>query len=84
MESTRMATGTCATAVHGVQRSARKSTPTFGLVTGSVFLGNCVEVFVRLESGEDVVAQAPRGSSVLQPGQAVQVCWDAAEEMKFS
>jgi len=63
---------------------AGRERQSFGLVTGSVFLGNCVEVFVRLESGEDVVAQAPRGSSVLQPGQAVQVCWDAAEEMKFS
>jgi ABC-type Fe3+/spermidine/putrescine transport system ATPase subunit len=56
----------------------------FGLVTGTVFLGTCVEVFVRLESGEDVVAQSPRGAGAFQTGQPVQVCWDAAEEMNFS
>jgi spermidine/putrescine transport system ATP-binding protein len=55
-----------------------------GLVTGSVFLGDRVEVQVRLASGEDVVAQVSRGDAVFQTGDAVHVCWDAGEEMKFS
>ncbi len=54
-----------------------------GQVTGAVFLGDCLEVLVRLDSGEDVVAQVPRSSTVFQPGDAVQVGWDAAEEMRF-
>jgi ABC-type Fe3+/spermidine/putrescine transport system ATPase subunit len=55
-----------------------------GVVTGSVFLGDCVQVLVRLTSGEDTVAQLPRRAAVLfQPGDAVQFCWSAADEMTF-
>ncbi len=55
-----------------------------GLVTGSVFLGDCVEVLVRLDSGEDVVAQVPRSAANFKPDDAVHICWDAAEELSFS
>jgi ABC-type Fe3+/spermidine/putrescine transport system ATPase subunit len=54
-----------------------------GVVTGSVFLGDCVQVLVRLRSGEDAVAQLPRRAALFQPGDAVQFCWSAADEMTF-
>jgi hypothetical protein len=54
-----------------------------GVVTGSVFLGDCVQVMVRLHSGEDAVAQLPRRAALFQPGDAVQFCWSAADEMTF-
>ena len=49
-----------------------------------VFLGDCVQVLVRLESGEDAVAQVPRRAAAFQPGDAVHVSWNAADEMTFS
>ncbi len=55
-----------------------------GVVTGSVFLGDCVQVLVRLSSGEDTVAQLPRRAALYQPGDAVQFTWSAADEMNFS
>ena len=39
-------------------------------VTGSVFLGNCVHVLTRLESGEDAVAEIPRNNGTYQAGEA--------------
>ena len=55
-----------------------------GTVTGSVFLGGFVEVLVRLDSGENVVAQVSRRSPGFEPGQAVEIDWDEQEEMRFS
>jgi spermidine/putrescine transport system ATP-binding protein len=55
-----------------------------GTVTGSIFLGDCVQVLVRLASGENAVAQVPRSQAVFQPGDAVQLGWDAADGMAFS
>ena len=55
-----------------------------GVVTGSVFLGDCVQVLVRLNSGEDTVAQVPRRAALFQPGDDVQFTWSAADEMNFS
>ena len=55
-----------------------------GVVTGSVFLGDCVQVLVRLDSGEDAVAQLPRHAACFQPGDAVHFTWNAADEMTFS
>ena len=55
-----------------------------GVVTGSVFLGNCVQVLVRLHSGEDTVAQLPRRDAPFQPGDAVQFTWSASDEITFS
>ena len=53
------------------------------VVTGSTFLGDCLEIFVRLETGEDAVAQVGRAGNSFRPGEAVRVCWSAADEMSF-
>ena len=52
-------------------------------VIESVFLGDRVQVLVKLANGEQAVAQVNRGSTTFQPGQSVQICWDAADEMKL-
>jgi len=52
-------------------------------VTGSVFLGNCVHVLTRLESGEEAVAEIPRNNGAYQPGEAIHVCWNPSDEMIF-
>jgi spermidine/putrescine transport system ATP-binding protein len=54
-----------------------------GRVTGSVFLGNCVQIMVRLHSGEDVIAQVPRMLATCAAGDPVHICWDPADEMVF-
>jgi TOBE domain len=43
-----------------------------------------VEVLVRLNSGEDVTARIARHAARYQLGDAVQLHWNPAEEMKFS
>src|SRR5579871_1488388 len=53
-------------------------------VTGSVFLGNCVHVLTRLESGEDTVAEVARNNGTYQAGEAIHVCWNPSDEMIFS
>jgi ABC-type Fe3+/spermidine/putrescine transport system ATPase subunit len=53
-------------------------------VTGSVFLGNCVHVLTRLETGEDAVAEIPRCNGSYQTGEAIHVCWNPSDEMIFS
>jgi ABC-type Fe3+/spermidine/putrescine transport system ATPase subunit len=72
-----------ATRVVGVENSdaERKCA---GKVTGSLFLGDRVQVLVRLNGGEDVVAQMPRSAAAFQTGDPVYVCWNAADEMNFS
>ena len=55
-----------------------------GVVTGASFLGDSVEVFVRLQSGEEVVAQVPRGEARYQPGDSVHISWTPADEMTFA
>jgi ABC-type Fe3+/spermidine/putrescine transport system ATPase subunit len=52
-------------------------------VTGSVFLGNCVHVLTRLESGEDAVAEIPRNNGTYQTGEAIHLCWNPSDEMIF-
>ncbi len=52
-------------------------------VTGSVFLGNCVHVLARLESGTDAVAEVPRTNGEYQTGEAIHVCWNPSDEMIF-
>jgi ABC-type Fe3+/spermidine/putrescine transport system ATPase subunit len=68
-------------AAPGEPRPPDRTAP--GVVTGSVFLGDCVQVLVRLHSGEDAMAQLPRRAALFQPGDAVQFCWSAADEMNF-
>ena len=58
---------------------ANRSAP--AIVTGSVFLGDCVQVMVRLASGEDAVAQLARADAAFQPGEPVHLSWNAADEM---
>ena len=55
-----------------------------GIVTGSVFLGECVQVLVRLASGEDVVVRLHREVAFFQRGDAVYLSWNVSDEMKFS
>lgn len=54
-----------------------------GTVIESVFLGDRVQVIVKLTSGEQAIAQVNRGSTTFQPGQAVEICWDTADEIKL-
>ena len=50
-------------------------------VTGSVFLGDCVQVLVKLASGENAVAQLSRCDAAFQPGDSVHLAWNASDEM---
>jgi ABC-type Fe3+/spermidine/putrescine transport system ATPase subunit len=52
-------------------------------VTGSVFLGNCVHVLARLETGEETVAEIPRSNGTYNSGEAIHVCWNPSDEMIF-
>jgi ABC-type Fe3+/spermidine/putrescine transport system ATPase subunit len=52
-------------------------------VTDSVFLGDRVQVRVQLATGQEAVAQVTRGSTVFQPGEAVHICWNPADELSF-
>jgi ABC-type Fe3+/spermidine/putrescine transport system ATPase subunit len=54
------------------------------VVTGTVFLGDCVQVLARLATGEQAVAQVPRGLAAFQSGDIVHISWYAQDEMKFS
>jgi spermidine/putrescine transport system ATP-binding protein len=53
-------------------------------VVRSVFLGNCVQVQVRLADGAGIVAEAPRSHEAFVTGESVYVCWRRADEMLFS
>jgi hypothetical protein len=53
------------------------------VVTGSVFLGDCIQVITRLATGEEAVAQIPRGQEQFQSGDAVHISWQAADEITF-
>jgi len=55
-----------------------------GVVENSTFLGDRIQVLVHLANGEQAVAQVSRNSSVFQPGDAVYLCWNAADEMRFA
>jgi len=53
-------------------------------VVRSVFLGNCIQVQIRLADGAGVVAEAPRSEEAFMTGESVYVCWRRADEMQFS
>jgi ABC-type Fe3+/spermidine/putrescine transport system ATPase subunit len=55
-----------------------------GTVIGSVFLGNCVQVLTRLETGEQAVAELPRDLATFEIGDSVHICWNPADELLFS
>jgi ABC-type Fe3+/spermidine/putrescine transport system ATPase subunit len=52
-------------------------------VTGSVFLGDSVQVMTRLATGEEAVAQVPRPTAPFTAGDAVELSWHASDEMTF-
>jgi ABC-type Fe3+/spermidine/putrescine transport system ATPase subunit len=52
-------------------------------VTGTVFLGNCVHVQTRTESGEHAVVETPRANGDFADGTPVELRWNAADEMTF-
>ncbi len=54
-----------------------------GVVTGTVFLGNCVHVLAKLASGEEAVAEVARGECVFGVGETVEVWWRGEDEMRF-
>ncbi|PYT25962.1 MAG: polyamine ABC transporter ATP-binding protein [Acidobacteria bacterium] len=66
-----------------------RSTPTNGYtgraatVVRTVFLGNCIQILARLETGEDAVAEVSRADGDYRPGEAVQVWWNQSDEMHF-
>jgi ABC-type Fe3+/spermidine/putrescine transport system ATPase subunit len=55
-----------------------------GTVTGSVFLGDCIQVLIRLSSGEDVVARVHRGAEPFGRGDPAFLSWNPSDEMNFS
>ena len=54
------------------------------MVQSSVFLGDCIQVILRLPGGEEAVAQIARHEAAFQPGESVFLCWNRADEMSFA
>jgi ABC-type Fe3+/spermidine/putrescine transport system ATPase subunit len=54
-----------------------------GEVRGRVFLGDCVQVQVRLESGEEILAQVDRQAARFQPGEPVVAAWNPEDEIEL-
>jgi ABC-type Fe3+/spermidine/putrescine transport system ATPase subunit len=52
-------------------------------VVDSVFLGNCVQVHLRLAGGETVTAEASRQDPAFRAGESVQVWWRAEDELEL-
>ena len=52
-------------------------------VTGCSFLGNCIHVEARLESGEAAIAEVSRLDGGFHPGEAVHLWWQPADELTF-
>jgi ABC-type Fe3+/spermidine/putrescine transport system ATPase subunit len=53
-------------------------------VVGSTFLGNCVHVETRLESGDRAIAEVPRvaqGTAGFAVGESVFIWWNAEDEL---
>ncbi len=53
-------------------------------VLRTVFLGNCVHVFARTDSGHEVVAEMPRSPEPFLAGEQVNLHWHSRDEMRFS
>jgi ABC-type Fe3+/spermidine/putrescine transport system ATPase subunit len=65
-------------------RAAHASDPCrAATVLRSVFLGNCLQVHVRLASGEEAIAEVERSDQTFQTGDAVFAFWRSADEMVF-
>jgi len=53
-------------------------------VTRTVFLGNCIQVSARLETGEEAVAEVSRENGAFQPGEMLHIWWKQSDEMRFA
>ena len=53
------------------------------VVTGTVFLGDRIQLRLRLANGEEVKAQMPRAAGTFRTGDSVRVSWHADDEMHF-
>jgi len=53
-------------------------------VTRTVFLGNCIQVLARLETGEEAVAEISREDGGFQAGEPVHVWWKRSDELRFA
>ena len=52
-------------------------------VEHSVFLGDCILVATRLETGEALVAQIPRSNGAFREGDEVQLWWHPGDELNL-
>jgi spermidine/putrescine transport system ATP-binding protein len=52
-------------------------------VEQSLFLGNSVQVMLKLESGESATAELTGVETDFSPGEVVHVNWSSADEMRF-
>jgi ABC-type Fe3+/spermidine/putrescine transport system ATPase subunit len=70
----------CGPQVNGAAEGVR-SVP--AVVDGTVFLGDRIQVRLRLSNGEEAVAQMPRVGATFRAGDSVRVSWHAEDEMRF-
>jgi len=52
-------------------------------VESTLFLGNCVHLNARLESGERVIAEVPRDQNHFAEGDSVCIHWQPSDELRF-
>jgi spermidine/putrescine transport system ATP-binding protein len=62
-------------------RNGARSRP--GVITGTVFLGDSIQVLARLSTGEPVMAEMPRASGTFTTGDCVHIFWRPEDEMRF-
>jgi ABC-type Fe3+/spermidine/putrescine transport system ATPase subunit len=53
-------------------------------VVRCVFLGNCLQVHIRLADGAEALAEIARSGASFQAGEPVFACWRESDEMVFS
>jgi spermidine/putrescine transport system ATP-binding protein len=54
-----------------------------GVITGTVFLGDSIQVLARLSTGERVMAEMPRASGTFTTGDSVHIFWRPEDEISF-
>jgi hypothetical protein len=57
-------------------------------ITRTTFLGNCIHIAARLESGEEAVAEVSREEALLnngtyRVGEPIHIWWKHEDEMRF-
>ncbi|MEO7145408.1 MAG: ABC transporter ATP-binding protein [Bryobacteraceae bacterium] len=65
----------------GIPSAEMRSRP--ATVLGATFLGNCIHVEARCETGEALIVEIPRVDCDFRAGEPVHVCWRPAEELRF-